>query len=155
MSILLSNQLKEFINETRAMGIGTRDAEFTPTFARVMGTKLLDDSIIKILIAKQTSELTLKNLEDNKMIAFVVVNPLGFECYQFKGNYLRSYEASDEDRTLVENWLKDFDDIMVKYGLEVQISYNLLHDPIVVIEFEIDQIFEQTPKIGTGNPITA
>ncbi len=154
MSILLSNQMKEFINETRAMGIGTRDADFTPTFARVIGIKLLDDSIFKILIAKQTSELTLKNLEDNKMIAFVIVNPLGFECYQFKGNYLRSYEASDEDRTLVENWLKDFDDIMVKYELEVRITYNLLHDPIVAIEFEIEQIFEQTPKIGTGNPIT-
>ena len=155
MSVVLSNQLKEFINETRAMGIGTRDAEFTPTFARVMGTKLLDDSIFKILIAKQTSELTLKNLEDNKMIALVIVNPLGFECYQFKGNYLRSYEGSDEDRTLVENWLKDFDDILAKYGLEVPIANNWLHDPIVVIEFEIDQIFEQTPKVGTGNSITA
>ena len=43
MSILLSNQLKEFINETRAMGIGTRDADFTPTYARVIGAKLLDE----------------------------------------------------------------------------------------------------------------
>jgi len=154
MAFLISNQLKKFIDEPHGMAIGTRDADFTPTYARVLGAKLLDDSIIKVMIAKQTSELTLKNLENNKMIAFVQANPIGFECYQFKGTYLRSYEASDEDRTLVENWLKDFDDIMAKYELEVPITYNWLHDPIVVIEFEIDQIFEQTPKIGTGNPIT-
>ena len=89
------------------------------------------------------------------MISFVQANPIMLECYQFKGIYLRSNEASDEDRTLVENWLKDFNDIMIKYELEDRIVYNLQHEPIVVIEFEIDQIFEQTPKIGTGNPITS
>ena len=134
--------------------MGSAGIHFTPTYARVVGAKLLDDNIIKVIIAKETAELTLKNLEENKMIAFVQANPIGFECYQYKGNYLRSYEASDEDRTLVENWLKDFNDIMAKYELEDRIVYNLLHEPIVVIEFEIDQIFEQTPKIGTGNPIT-
>ena len=153
MAVLVSNKLKEFIDEPHGMAIGTRDADFTPTYARVLGAKLLDDSIIKVMIAKQTSEITLKNLENNKMIAFVQANPIGFECYQFKGTYLRSYEASDEDRTLVENWMKDFDEVMFKYDLG-RITSNLLHYPIVVIEFEIDQIFEQTPKIGTGNPIT-
>lgn len=153
MAFLISNQLKEFINETRAMGIGTRDADFTPTYARVLGTELLDDSIIKILIAKQTSELVLKNLEVNKMIAFVMVNPIGFECYQFKGTYLRNYDGADEDQKIVENYIRDLNHIMIKMGLTDGISNNWLTDAIVVIEFEIDQVFEQTPKIGTGKPL--
>jgi len=37
MAVLMSNQLKEFIDEPHGMAIGTRDADFTPTYARVVG----------------------------------------------------------------------------------------------------------------------
>ncbi len=151
----INEELKKFIQGINGMGLGTRDKDLTPSYNRVLAAKVSGNNTIKITIAKQTAAQAIKNLGENKMVSLVMANILNFECYQFKGSYISYHDSASEEKVDVENYFNKFNEVLIKIGVQNGIVYNWSHDPTVTIEFEVEQIFEQTPKIGTGNQIKA
>ncbi|MEJ2271387.1 MAG: hypothetical protein P8X91_02635, partial [Candidatus Bathyarchaeota archaeon] len=80
------------------MGLGTRDTKLKPTYNRVLAAKATGNDTMKVAIAKKTADRALKNLKDNKMISLVQVYPLTFECYQYKGTFLRYRDSTFEEK---------------------------------------------------------
>ena len=137
------------------MGLGTRDKNLKPTYNRVLSAKATGDSTIKVAISRKTADQVLKNLDGNKMISLVTTFPHTFECYQFKGTLIKYYDSTVEDKNDVANYLNKFNEIVQKFGGKDGVVYKWQPEGTITIEFEVGQIFEQTPKIGTGNKLKA
>ena len=149
----INEDLKKFIEGANGMGLGTRDKDLKPTYSRVLAAKATGNNTIKFTIAKQTAGKVIENLKDNKKISLVQAYPLTFECYQYKGTFIGYHESTSEEKIEVDNYLKEMNDTIQKIGIKDGSVYTWPHDPTITIEFEVEQIFEQTPKIGTGNQL--
>jgi len=153
--MVINKDLKEFIHGANGMSLGTRDKNLKPTNNRVLAAKATDKNTIKVTIAKKTAEKALKNLDDNKMISLVQAYPLTFESYQFKGTMISYHVSTSEEKIDVDNYLENMNETVQKIGIKDGAIYTWPHDSTITIEFEVEQIFEQTPKVGTGDPLKA
>ena len=132
------------------MALGTRDSDLVPEYNRGLGAYVTGSNIIKVHIAKITSERALSNLEDNGMIALSVVNILTYENYQAKGKAISFLDATEEEQKKVEEYMRNFDEELQVIGVASRLVYTFPHNPTVVIEIEVQELFDQTPKIGAG-----
>ena len=135
------------------MGLGTTDKNLKPTYNRVLAAKATSNNTIKVTIAKQTAGKAIENLKNNKMLSLVQAYPLTFECYQFKGTIIRYNDSTSEEKKEVDNYLNNMNETVQKIGIKDGVVYTWPHDKTISIEFEVEQIFEQTPKFGTGNQL--
>jgi hypothetical protein len=124
-----------------AMSLGTRDSNLKPDYSRVVGTALSE------------SATTISNLDDNGFIALTMVHPLNYRCLQIKGRCIRHYEADSSEMVNVNNYLDLFGSVIEKMGLPENVVYNWPHDPAIVVEMELDEVYEQTPKKGAGEKL--
>ena len=132
------------------MALGTRDSDLVPEYNRGLGAYVTGSNIIKVHIAKITSERALSNLEDNGMIALTMVKVRTYETYQAKGKAISFLDATEEEQKKVEEYMRIFDEELNVFGLPSRAVYTFPHNPTVVIEIEVQDIFDQTPKIGAG-----
>lgn len=135
------------------MGLGTRDANLTPDFARVLGATAVDDLHIKLFVDGPTSTRSLANMRDNQWIAFVIVDIMSAECYQFKGKFISAINLDEQDMVLFDQYMKGFDDLVEAIGLNRGLIDAYPHSSMIGITMEVQEIFEQTPKKGTGQKI--
>jgi hypothetical protein len=150
---MLTSKLKSFIAGPCGMGMGTRDTNLIPDFTRVLGAVAIDENHVKFFIDEPTSSITLANMQDNQWIALVMVDVLNAECYQLKGKFISSVPCNDQDMTIFENYMKKFDDIASSIGISHGLVYTYPHSSMLSITMEVEEIFEQTPKKGTGQKI--
>ena len=143
----------QYFDVTLAMCLGTRDANLRPDFCRVVGSALSDDNVFKFYIGKKASDQATSNLDDNGRIALTMVNPFNYQCLQIKGRYIRYYEADSLDMANIRKYLDSFGEVMKKLGIPEDSPYNWPHDPGLVIEMELDEVYEQTPKKGAGEKL--
>jgi hypothetical protein len=150
---MLTSKLKSFISLPGGMGLGTRDANLTPDFARVLGAMAVDDFHIKLFIDELSSTRSLANMRDNQWIAFVIVDIMSAESYQFKGKFISAVKANEQDMIFFDQYMKGFDDLVDNIGLNRGLIYDYPHTSMICITMEVQEIFEQTPKKGTGQKI--
>ncbi len=150
---MITPELKQFIEGPQGMSIGTRDSKLIPDYNRTLGAWVTEQGSIKIHIAKQTADRVLANLEDNGSIALTMAGPTTFECYQVKGKAVDWHDSTEEDKEHLEHYLKIFDLEVQNIGAAAGLISTWPADPTIVIEIQIQEIFDQTPKVGAGNPI--
>lgn len=152
MAISIESILQYF-DVPLAMSLGTRDADLKPNYSRVVGTALSDNNIFKFYLGKEKSDKTLSNLDDNGLVALTMVNPLNYRCVQIKGKCIRYFEADDSEMENVKNYLALFSSVLIKMGLAENLVYKWPHDPAIVVEMDLDEVYEQSPKKGTGEKL--
>lgn len=154
--MLLLNQLRKYLQEPRICFLATRDENLICEINRVLGIQLSSPNSMRIFVYEGTAEKTRKNLQANKVIALSITNGFTHESYQIKGKLVELRHVNAEERVLVSNYILDFEAMAVASGIPEGIALNQLpHSPALMIEFEVEQIFDQTPKIGTGKLLTA
>ncbi len=153
--MILSSQLKEHVKGPKAAHVGTRDKDFTSDTVRVMGVIPTGHDSLKFFIAEKTAQRTVDNLRSNKLVALATTNVLNFESYQLKGRLLSIKPANDEEEAWIKEYIIQFDAEVTKIGLpQGFVINNILYLPALAVEFVVEQVFDQTPKIGTGNLVS-
>jgi len=151
---MITPELKQFIEGPQGMSMGTRDSNMVPEYTRVLGAWITDSGTLKVQIAKIPADRALSNLDDNGQIAITMANPPSFECYQLKGKFLGYSDSTEEDRERLNRYLEIFDVEVQGLGVPAGAIFSWPNSPSVVIEIEVQEIFDQTPKIGAGNSIS-
>ncbi len=149
----ISPKLKQFIDGPHGMNIGTRDAGLNPEYARVLGTRVVDDQHIHVFFDGKSSGRTFPNLENNRLLALVLVSVENFESYQLKGISLSWRESNAEELQWIDAYLKNINVLLNKMGMPENAIYNYPHVSMVTLLMEVEEIFEQTPKAGTGKKV--
>lgn len=153
--MILSAQLKEHLKGPKSLFVGTRDKDFNCDALRVLGGGSSGHDTIKFFIAEKTAGKTLDNMRANKLVSLSVTNIFTSESYQFKGRFLSARATNEEEANAVLEYVGQFEEAVSGMGYpKGLVADHILYKPALAIEFVVDQIFEQTPKVGTGQKLT-
>jgi hypothetical protein len=154
---MIPGRLVRFLEQHANVGMaGTRDRNLVPYGHRVSGWRVGPDGrTVTALISEQFTTRLVESLEDNGQLALTVEEYPSHETYQLKGRYLRHRPLESEDLEVIERIRRRFakslrslypdapDYILTAFTLK----------PRLAIEFEVSEIFVQTPGPGAGAPL--
>ena len=147
MPTIITPKLKSFIEGPQGMALRTRDSNLEPEYCRILGALVMENDIVKIFVAKSTSNQSIKNIEDNKLVSITLRSALNFECYQFKGKCVHYDDSDNEGQGRVEKYMTDFNEIAVKIGFRDDVVYKWPTKPCMTIEIKVEEIYDQTPLV--------
>jgi len=132
---------------------GTRDRNFVPYGHRVSGWRGGGGGrTLTAFISEQFTARLVESLEENGQLALTVEEFPSHETYQFKGRYLRHEPLQPEDVEIVDR-------IRMRFVKSIQPLYSdtpedllkaFILKPCVAVEFEVLEIYLQTPGPGAG-----
>jgi len=151
---MIPTRLVRFLEEHANVAMaGTRDRDLVPYGHRVSGWRIgADGRTVTALISEQFTARLVESLEDNGELALTVEEYPSHETYQLKGRYLRHRPPESEDLAAIERIRQRFtkslrqlypdapDDLLRAFTLT----------PRVAVEFEVREIYLQTPGPGAG-----
>ena len=148
-----SDKVKHYINGPHGITMGTRDDSLKPEYHRVLGARVIDDRHLKVFIDRKTAGRTFQNLEDNQVMSFVMCSLENFESFQFKGRSVNWREMTEEEHQQFDEYMHGLNEGCVRMGFPDQLILNYPHSDMITLEMEVEEIYEQTPKIGTGQRV--
>ncbi|MEO5907230.1 MAG: hypothetical protein ABIQ11_10920 [Saprospiraceae bacterium] len=151
--MVLSEKLRNYIVSPAGILIGTRDAALKPEFQRAMGARPAEDHHIQFFFDLKTSGRTIDNIQDNQSVSIVLCHLLTMESFQFKGRSIGYRECSPEELNFVDEYYKKFNEAAIQFGMKDGLCYNYPHSQMWSMLMEVEEVFEQTPKIGTGQKV--
>jgi hypothetical protein len=151
---MIPEKIARFLRERANVAFaGTRTRELVPLGHRVSGWSLgADGRTLTVLVPEPFTAVLAESLQDNGELALTVEDFPTHETYQFKGGYVRHRPVQREDLDIVdrvrERLRKNMRTVfpMAPEGIEgVFIS-----KPVIAVEFEVSEVFVQTPGPGAG-----
>jgi hypothetical protein len=132
---------------------GTRDRDLVPYGHRVSGWFVgADGRTMTALVAEHSTDRLVDSLQDNGELALTVEEFPSHETYQFKGRYVLHRPVRREDIQVVDR-IRDRFLRSVRHLFSDAPEYLLnayIHVPALAVEFEVKEIFVQTPGPGAG-----
>ena len=147
----ISERIRSYLHCGNGMGMGTRNAEMQPEYQRVLGGYVDEDERFNFFFDIPTARHTIRNLEENQDVVLVGCSNT-FESYQLKGKALKWYESTEEELKMIDEYFKKFIDSMAAFGISDSVL-NYPHSKMMTLTMEVHEMFEQTPKPGTGQKI--
>jgi hypothetical protein len=154
---MIPGKIVRFLEQSANVAFaGTRDGNLVPRGHRVSGWDVGSDgrTLTALLSEPLTGDL-LESLEGNGQFALTVEEFPSHETYQFKGRYLRHRPAQPED-------LQRVDRIRDRFVKGLRRAYAdapedmlraFVNRPVVAVEFEVREIYLQTPGPGAGTQL--
>jgi hypothetical protein len=132
---------------------GTRNRDLVPFGHRVSGWRVgADHRTITILLPDEFLPRLLESLQQNGELAVTVEEFPSHETYQFKGRYVRHREIQEADLEEVERvrqrWVKSLRPMYAHAPEDVLKGF--VSPPSLAVDFEVAEIFLQTPGPGAG-----
>jgi hypothetical protein len=142
--------LEQFANVAFA---GTRDANLVPHGHRVSGWGVGSEGrTLTALLSAPVSGDLLESLQGNGQFALTVEEFPSHETYQFKGRYLRHRPTQPEDLVYVgrirDRFIKGLRHAFSDVPEHLLTAF--VDNPGLAIEFEVREIYLQTPGPGAG-----
>ena len=147
----------------------TRDDKLVPLVHFVLSWAVDEDrELITCLLPPVHNKELIASLEDNGRFAMTVLgsttglrasdppNPsVDFhECYQLKGDYVRSRPANDKDMSLVGQKGEQFHTLFHPLlGFSDAACRALFRNPALAMTFRVREIYDQTPGPGAGSKL--
>jgi hypothetical protein len=150
---LIPGKIVRFLENANVAFAGTRDSRLVPHGHRVSGWLVGSDGrTITALIAEMSRPHLLEALLDNGQISMTTEQYPSHEAYQFKGRYLRHRPVGPADVEAVDRTRERFMRVARSfYPPEAEHAFQAFTpEPGIAIEFEVREIFVQTPGPGAG-----
>jgi hypothetical protein len=132
---------------------GTRNRDLAPHGHRVSGWRVgADGRGLTAFIAAQFSAGLIESLEENGQFALTVEEFPSHETYQFKGRYLRHRPVQPDEFEIVDRIRERFVRCVrpLFAGAPEEPLKASIPQPSLAVEFEVDEVFLQTPGPGAG-----
>ena len=154
MQIELNNFVKEVLNAPCFGFIGTVDQSGHPVITRIFGYK--HDSPLTTLtvytFSKDAQRVKVALKKGDKITA-TTSNSTNFKTVQFKGRFISSYPVSDNEIKIIESFNEKQGEILAQMGIPQAVYANWKYTPSLAFEIEVSEIFDQTPKVNSGQKI--
>jgi len=151
----IPGRIVRFLEDTANLAFaGTRDRDLVPYGHRVSGWLVgANGCTVTALIAEHFTARLVESLQDNGELALTVEEFPSHETYQFKGRYLRHRPLQDADIEAVgrvrERFLKSIRRLYSEAPEHLLRAFILA--PALAVEFDVREIFLQTPGPGAGS----
>ena len=154
--IQIPGKIASFLEQRANVAMaGTRDEDLVPHGHRVTGWRLGPErETMECFIPEKFTEHLIGSLQDNGRIAVTVEEFPSHETYQFKGRYLTHRPLAPDDLTIHEQCRERFArSVRTFLNLPEGVLRAFILKPHVVVTFEVEEIYLQTPGPGAGSRI--
>jgi hypothetical protein len=135
--------------------IGTASPDLVPEVIKCTGV-ILDDITEEFtcFIGAKFAEKSLRNLASNAAITLLSANISTYEGYQYKGRYAGSHSCTEEEVLFQERYMDAFTTALALFGYSKEGFHKLYFlQPSIAIKFKVEEVYEQSPRKGTGGKI--
>jgi hypothetical protein len=150
---LIPGKLIRFLEHANVAFVGIRDRDLVPFGHRVSGWQVsADQRTMTILLPDEFLGKLVDSLNENGELAVTIEEFPSHETYQFKGRCLRHRGLQDDDAEMVERVRRRFvKSLKPMYpGAPDDILKSFVSPPALAVEFEVLEIYLQTPGPGAG-----
>ena len=123
-------------------------------FVRLEGLKVQDDSHLIIHIPAEFEDKILRNVRGNANLSVLVASAVTHESYQLKGKYVNHSKYLEEDKETRKLYTAGITEVFTSMKVDAAKLLGYMKDEGTSITMEVDTVFEQTPKQGTGNKVS-
>jgi len=145
----------DFLKQPLSLWIATTNLENVPEPAKCTGISFDPETdTFTCFVPSKFTEKTFQDLKENPIMTLVGVELHTYEGYQYKGQYLFQRECTQEEIDYQYRYMKEFTDILDSFGYSGPGYLKAyIHPPFVALIFRATQVFDQSPKVGTGGEI--
>jgi hypothetical protein len=152
--ILIPGKLIRFLEQYANVAFaGVRARDLVPFGHRVSGWRVgADQRTMTIFFPDEFLQSLMESLQQNGELAVTVEEFPSHETYQFKGRYLRHRGVQDGDAEIVDRIRRRFvRSLRPMYpDREEDVLRAFVSPPSLAVEFEVLEIYLQTPGPGAG-----
>ena len=155
---MISEKIQKF-HDNNNLGhiLGTRNEALHPAVSKVFHAVVSDDKKHMIVYMSAPDFTTHEdNLTSNGQVALSSAALPSHEAYQYKGTYTRHWDPDENEVQEIFGALHRYGEGAIKLGFPpemLEMFEQLIVVPAKAFEFEVAEIYEQTPKPGTGNKL--
>lgn len=135
--------------------IGTAGQDRVPEVIKCTG--VMPDEVtgqLTCFAGARYADRSMKNLAENPAITLVGAHIGNFEGYQYKGTLICWRPCLPEEVLLQEKNMEAFTRLLAEFGYSREGLYRIyFSQPSIAFEFEVTEVFEQSPRKGTGGKI--
>jgi hypothetical protein len=154
MPVMIPGKITQFLEQGANVAFaGTRNRDLVPCGSRVSGWRIgTDGRTLTALVPEPLTVGFVESLQENGEMALTVEAFPAHETYQFKGRYVRHRPVQRDDLDIVDRirdrFLKNIKTVypMVPEGIVAA----FISPPGLAVEFEVVEIYLQTPGPGAG-----
>ena len=150
---MIPGKLIRFLEHANVAFVGSRDRDLVPFGHRVCGWRIgADQRTMTILLPDEFLSTLLESLQQNGELAVTVEEFPSHETYQFKGRYLHHRGIQDGDVEVADRARRRFvKSLRPMYPDAPEHILNaFVSPPSLAVEFEVLEIYLQTPGPGAG-----
>jgi hypothetical protein len=154
--MLLSQKFIDFIKSPcPAIWASNADQQLKPNLVRLQGVKVEPDrKHITFYFPLRYGQSLLDNFKHTEKLAFLFADIETNESYQIKGKYLSQRDPDEAEIDLQKKYIENFSNALEKQGVPKDHLMGALYaQPSLAVTMQVQEIYEQTPRIGTGNKI--
>lgn len=131
------------------------DTHLCPETTRVLGAwGDIEKNTLSFVVSTPFSERFLSIAEEDQRVALVSVTLSDYLAYQYKGSIRSIRPTNDEEMKVVNQYIETFCKLVTYVGIDpVRYRPGFATGPYTTIEFELDSVFDQTPRVGAGAPV--
>ncbi len=149
--LVLTEELREYMESGVSLLVGSRDARLRPASARGFGVEIDRASCsATVFLAAAGAEITLANLRDNGQIALTFSRPMDHRSLQVKGSVVSIAETNERQQRLQDRYFSRFCEGLVFIGHQEKLLRRIRYCPSYAVVFRIESMFDQTPGPGAG-----
>ena len=154
MGIELNELMLDVLTSEGFGFIGAVTDSKRPVMTRFFGFKY-DNPITTLTVYtfKKDAQRVVDLLSKGSKLSIAISNVSNFKTCQFKGIYHSHYITPEEEMHYPrENNIKQAK-FMNMFGVPTEVWESWKFEPSVAIVMNVEEIFDQTPKVNTGNKI--
>jgi hypothetical protein len=142
-----------FLERANVSHAGTRDRNLVPHGHKVSGWRVgADGRTLTVLIPEPARAHLIESLEENGQFSVTIEEYPAHETYQFKGRYVRHRPVGSEDIAIADRVRERFlTSVIPFYGEDAVVPVRaFIQPPSLAVDFEVHEIYVQTPGPGAG-----
>ena len=149
---LVSQEYLEHFTKTPSMYSSCTNNEHHPETTRALaGWGDIQANTISFTVVTDFSKHFIDLAQPGKRISLVSVTLNDYLTYQYKGKVISSQASSAEDLKKVETYVDGFCALVPHVGIDpIRYRVGFAQAPYTTITFELDAVFDQTPRVGAG-----
>lgn len=152
---LTESQLSILQAASTSTWLSNSSRQYGSDIMRLTGGRLADDkSHLHLFVPEKYTTCFFKNLEEDKKVSYLFACVYTFTAFQIKGIYVQHRHCTNEENLYQKSYVEGFAKTMASIGIKSGESFkHYWEQPALCFIIEPLEIYEQTPKSGTGNKI--
>lgn len=151
---MIDRELTRFLEGPVGIHIGTRNEKLEPSGARCLALAVeADGAHVVVYMAAVAAARVLPDLASNGQAALSFARPVDERACQVKGVFVDARDASEAERERIASQWAAFGANLAEIGIPPARFAAWPTWPCVAVRLRVTELFEQTPRPGTGGPL--